>query len=193
MRENERGKRAHDAPFCDNMTGIINNPRFVIEIKVPKVDIIIDAPTKGDYNMMIQGTFTAQEYIKKYGICEEMPPLAESTADKFIEDVITALKEYREQYRDILGVPKKNDYSVGNEDEQEFPILTHADSLVYHHSGIDMIQQRELPVIEYWLLLADAIKIRLSESEKGREYLQDCYIDMHSQVTDISDRPQGVI
>ena len=175
------------------MIGIIKDPGFIVELEVPKTHIIIKAPTKEDYNMMIQGMFTAAEYLEKYGVCDELPPLAESTAEKLTEDIIKALKDYRDRNIDVLGVPKKNDYSTGNEDKNEFPILTHADNLVYEHSGINFIDQKELSIIEYWLLLADAIKIKLSTTETGREYLRDCYTDMHAAYADISERPQGVI
>ena len=178
------------APFLRFMIGIINDPKFVVEIEIPKVHIIISPPTKGDYNLMIQGAFSANEYIEKYGTCDELPPLTESTADKFIDDVIEVLKKYRDKNIDVLGVPKKNDYSIGEDNKSEFPILTHADNLVYIHSGLNFVQQRDISIIEYWLLLADAVKLRLSETEKGREYLQDCYVDMHSQT---AERVQGVI
>lgn len=161
------------------MLDLIQDPKFIIEITVPKVQILIGAPTKRDYMKMITGNTTAEEMIKKYGIYAEMLPMTESTGEKFIDDYITALKEYREKNADLLAVPEKVNFSGKSEYDIDFPILTHADNMVYQHSGLTIMQQTDISIVEYWLLLADAVKIKLCSTEKGREYLHDCYMDMH--------------
>lgn len=171
------------------MLNVFGEPKFLIQIEAPKTNIIIGVPSKGDYLLMLQGQFSASEYIEKYGICKEIPPLTESMAEKIIEDIRKLLKEYRDKNKDYLEVPQKADYRISQEDN-EFPILTHADNLVYRHSGLTFREQLDLPITEYWLLLADAVKIRLSETESGREYLNDCYTDMHAEN---NIRMQGVI
>ena len=160
------------------MLDIIQNPKFIIELEMPKTQIIVNTPTKRDYLRLIQGLDTAEDFIRKYGLYTELPPLTESVSEKFVSDVIQALKDYREINIDYLMIPEKTNFSGKKEDEIDFPILTHADNIVYQHSGLTFIQQLELSITEYWLLLADAVKIRLSDTEKGREYLHICYMDM---------------
>ena len=164
------------------MLEIIQDPKFLIEIEVPKVTVIVGTPTKRDYFKLIQEQITAAEYLEKYSVFKnDLPPFTESTSEKFIADVVTALKKYRQENMDLFEVPERMDF--GNKkpsDKIDFPIPTMADNAVYKYTGLNFLQQLDmLSIVEYWLVLADSVKARLSETEKGREILHECYMDMH--------------
>lgn len=160
----------------------VEPPRFAVTMDIPKMAVIMGTPAVGDYYEMkapADATETACKMIERYGV-GDIPPLTETTAEEFLLRYTGALEEYRKTNLDVMMIPEKNSYDVGGHDD-EFHIITSLQHMVYDYSGIDFGEQLEMLVTEYWVLCADAVKYSLQQTEKGREYLEDAYIDMHSR------------
>lgn len=63
-----------------------------------------------------------------------------------------------------------------NGDTVRYPIRTIAERLVYEYSGLSLAEIEELPIDTYFLLLRDAFIFKKSQTEEGREYLENCWI-----------------
>lgn len=156
----------------------IRPPEFDILLSIPRCFVRMRTPTVRDYYGMIitnSRKETAEYLIGEYSE-GNIPPLSEVTGAAFLRNYIDALQEYREKNVDIMQIPQ-TDFSEKKKDP--FPIMTAGGSMVYAHSGIDIAAQQGLLITEYWIILADAVKARYSETEKGREYLEQAYNDMH--------------
>lgn len=154
-------------------------PRFRINILFPEAEIIVQTPSKKDYDRMIFSPYPAA----LAGYLAEMyagvkVPFTFLTGTAFIAEYLTVLKAYREKHIDIMKIPEKTDFT-GKSEKPPFPVITYAERLVREHSGLDFEKQADLPVTEFWILLADAVKSRIMERPDGIEYLQQCYNDMH--------------
>lgn len=57
-----------------------------------------------------------------------------------------------------------------------YAVITFAEKLVCDYSGISFFQLEQLPVDEFRLLLRDAYVYQLDKTEKGREYLNKCWV-----------------
>lgn len=155
-------------------------PMFIINVSSPRAAVIMRTPVLRDW-YGLAFTENKAEYARylteKYGDGSEIP-FTETTAAEFIENYTAALKDYRKANADVMMIPQKRDYSLSNEDENGFPNITEAQNYVYRYSGLDFERQQDMIVTEYWTVLADAVKAEYSRTEKGREYLEDAYIDM---------------
>lgn len=154
-------------------------PRFRIKLLFPEAKIIVNTPIKKDYDRMI----FSPDPAALAGYLAEMyagvkVPFTFLTGTAFIAEYLAALKAYREKHIDIMKIPERTDFS-GKSEKPPFPVMTYAERLVREHSGLDFERQAELPVTEFWILLADAVKSRIMERPDGIEYLQQCYNDMH--------------
>lgn len=154
-------------------------PVFAIEIDTPKTTLLIRTPTKHDYYEILQGN---KEAVEPY-LLTEMPPFTESTFTAFIGEFARQMKQYRQDNMDYLAIPERETFGKDECEDIKLPIITSADHLVYKHTGLDFAAQLELPITEYWLLLADAIKQRMLQRTDGAEYLNDCYNSMHKVST----------
>ena len=149
-------------------------PRFVITLMAPKTTVTLDTPSKGDFYSLLIHTDTA-DIMRKY-----IPsvPLSDTAAELAAEEYIAKIKQYREDNMDYLVIPSETDFGAV-EKPQKLPCMTAAEHMVYEYTGLDFAQQNELPVTEYWLLLADAVKYRIMGRSGADEYLEQCYKDMH--------------
>ena len=157
-----------------------DTPTFRIAIPLPHVTIIVKTPSKADYYRMVASTDKkgmAEYMLRKYGDGREIP-FSAVTAMGLVNGFIKVLDEYREANMDVLRVPEHLDF-MDTGKTPKLPCITSGERLVYEHSGLDFIQQNELPVTEYWLLLADAVKMRIMQRSDSDEYLEQCYQDMH--------------
>lgn len=154
-------------------------PKFKVKIIIPAAEIIMDTPTKSDYEKMLFPSDTAAfaAYLTETYAGIKVP-FTFLTGTAFIAEYLAALKSYREKHIDIMKIPEKTDFT-GKSEKPPFPVITYAERLVREHSGMDFEKQAELPVTEFWILLADAVKSRIMERPDGIEYLQQCYNDMH--------------
>jgi hypothetical protein len=50
------------------------------------------------------------------------------------------------------------------------------EKLVCDYTGFNFAQIERLDVFEYWALLRDAVIYKYMQTEKGREYLERCWI-----------------
>lgn len=149
-------------------------PKFTIEIPAPHTYITLDTPSKGDFYSLLIHTDTA-EIMRKY-----IPsvPLTDTAAELAAEQYIAKIKQYREDNMDYLVIPAETDFGAVDT-PQKLPCMTAAEHMVYEYTGLDFAAQSGLPVTEYWLLLADAVKYRIMGREGADEYLEQCYKDMH--------------
>lgn len=153
-------------------------PVFSVRIPIPNTVITLRTPSKADYYgmLMCSDKLTAAELIiKKYS--DVHVPMTNVSAAVLISEYTEALQKYRTDNMDVMCVPKKEDYGAGT--QNRFPVITGDESVVYEHCGLTIAQQNELPVTEYWVLLADAVKMRAMKTKAGTEYLEECYNDMH--------------
>jgi len=49
------------------------------------------------------------------------------------------------------------------------------EKIVCKYTGCDFDRLESMKVFEYWLLLRDAVIYNYSQSEEGREYLDNCW------------------
>ncbi|MBP3266725.1 MAG: hypothetical protein J6M07_00140 [Ruminococcus sp.] len=153
-------------------------PKFGIDI-LPNFHIQLDMPTKSDYFLMSVNSdkvSTAKYIIGKYGNGAEIP-FTPMTAAQFLIDFVKALDDLREQNMDVMKLPEREDFRA--HERVKLPCLTSGERLVYEHSGIDFERQSELLITEYWILLADAMKVRILAQPEGTGYLNECYMSMH--------------
>lgn len=153
-------------------------PKFTIDI-LPNFRAEFSTPTKADYFLMsvCADKLRTAEYIAgRYGDGTQIP-FTPMTAAKFLVDFVAALDDLRAQNMDVMKVPEKEDFTAHG--EMKLPCLTSGERLVYEHSGIDFERQSELLITDYWILLADAMKMKILSRSDGMEYLDDCYRSMH--------------
>lgn len=157
-----------------------DTPTFGITIAVPQTTVAVRTPTKSDYYRMVaclDKKAMAEYILERYGTGVAVP-FSMVTGAAFVADFVKALDDYREVNMDIMRIPEQIDFkSIGK--EIKLPCITSGERLVYEHSGLDFIRQGELPVTEYWVLLADAMKMLIMKRTDGEEYLAECYNDMH--------------
>ena len=153
-------------------------PEFAIGIPIPKTTVILSAPTKNDYYRMTAARNKhrlAGEMMEKYS--GTSVPLLPDMGEAFINEYLRQINEYREKNMDYLKIPGSSDFTVDVPDK--LPVMTYGENAVYTYSGIDFIRQKDINIIEYWMILADSLKARISQTKEGREYLDECWHDMH--------------
>ena len=94
-----------------------------------------------------------------------------------------AVEKYCEDNIGIFGLPKA--FGMDGGEECRLPVITYGERLVYEHSGLSFDKIAELDILDFRMLLADAVKYRvLNRSDgKGREFLNECYDFMHRRST----------
>lgn len=162
-----------------------NPPKFYVEIPIPRTVIILSAPTKQDYYRMTMSDskgLLADEIMEKYS-AGGVVPLTPDMKAGFIERYIEQIDTFRKVNMDYLEIPSKTDFSGKTAKTSKLTSLTYAEHAVYKYSGLDFIKQMDLSIIEYWLIMADCIKSELLKSDDGKDYLDECYNDMHQVST----------
>lgn len=148
-------------------------PRFTIEIAAPHTYITLDTPSKGDFYALVTGA-DAAEILSHYTDA----PMTATIAKQAAEEYIRQLRKFREDNMDYLEIPQTIDFADTGE-QPRLPCMTAAEHMVYEYTGLDFERQLRLPVTEYWLLLADAVKLRIMGRPDADEYFEQCYSDMH--------------
>jgi hypothetical protein len=164
----------------------IKTPIIQIDMELPRTTILMETPTKHDYYAILQGDSSV---LQKYALTE-IPPFTDTTLNAFIDKFVEWMNEYRKENMDFLAIPEKETFGKDQHEDTKLPIITHAENLVYEHSGLNFVQQLDLPITEYWLLLADAVKLRLLQRVDGIEYLNECYNSMH-RISTLSPKLRG--
>lgn len=121
-----------------------------------------------------------KEIIKEIipGINENL--LTVSGAFVFFRNYIEAVEKYCEENMDIFKAPEHIDFDEDRE-EIALPVISCPMHIIYEYSGLDFGRINELDILDYRLLLADGIKLKiLSRADgRGREILRECYECMH--------------
>lgn len=129
------------------------------------------------YRRLCCGAYTAED-IKEI-IYGDIPPLIHSTLTILIKKYISALDDYRKKNCDILAVP--DDGNVP-EEKCRLGVSTFYDHCVYEYSGIDIERINDMDIIDYWLLLSDAVKLMvLKNKQEPEKYLNGCWCYMHDK------------
>jgi hypothetical protein len=153
-------------------------PEFAIGIPIPKTTVILSAPTKNDYYRMTAARTKhrlAGEMMEKYS--GTSVPLLPDMGEAFINEYLRQINEYREKNMDYLMIPETISFDTPEPDK--LPVMTCAENAVYIYSGLDFIRQAELNIIEYWMILADSMKAQILRTKDGKDYLNECWHDMH--------------
>lgn len=157
----------------------------IFNISVPTAGVIsCRTCTVITYRRLKCGAYTAEDISDI--IIGELPPFIRSTLTIFIQKYIAELEKYRDDNCDILRVPVD-----GSEPEKKcrLSVSTFYDHCVKEYSGFDFSEINELNIIDYWLLLADSVKLMALQNKKDPEdYLNGCWCYMHDKAT-----PDGVI
>lgn len=148
-------------------------PKFRIEIPAPHTIMTLDTPSKGDFYALMAGN-SVWEIMSQYTNIPLTPLIAETASKEYVKK----LMKYREDNMDILEIPHVIDFGAVPK-KDKLPCLTLAEHMVYEYAGIDFRAQLDLPVTEYWAILADAAKFHIMRREDADEYLEQCYKDMH--------------
>ena len=134
--------------------------------------------------LALNSSFTAEEMRS---LLTEISPdtdfgiMGLTGARLFLGEYRNAVEKYCEDNVDIFGIPKA--FGTDSGGHCRLPVITYAERLVYEHSGLNFFQIAELDVLDYRMLLADAVKYRILQREdgKGREFLNECYSFMHRE------------
>ncbi|WP_242850468.1 hypothetical protein [Clostridium botulinum] len=65
--------------------------------------------------------------------------------------------------------------SEEDEDKGHYEVNTIEEKIVCEYTGYTFYQLEDLEAFEYWLLLRDAIVYNYTQTEAGREYLENCW------------------
>lgn len=122
----------------------------------------------------------SEEFFSEIAV--DFPPglINDVTKKAFISSYIDAVEDYIKNNSDIFEIPHKDDFESDSEC-LKLPVPTYSERLVYEHTGLNFSEINELNYLEYRLLLAGAVKVRILRREdgKGTEYLNECYECMH--------------
>lgn len=158
-------------------------PKPIFRVDVPAAGVIsCRSCSVLVYRRLCCGAYTAADISGI--IIGDVPPLIHSTLTIFVKNYIKALDDYRKRNCDILAVP--DDGSVP-EEKCRLGVSTFYDHCVYEYSGFDFERINELDIIDYWLLLADSVKLMvLKNKQEPEKYLNGCWCYMHDEVSPFS-------
>lgn len=66
-------------------------------------------------------------------------------------------------------------YPDDKEDKGHYEVNTMEEKIVSEYTGYSFREIENLDVIEYWLYLRDAVIYNCMKTEKGQEYLENCW------------------
>ena len=67
-------------------------------------------------------------------------------------------------------------YYPSEDENGHYEINTIEEKLISKYTGLNFLQIEELDIIQYWCFLRDSIIYGYSQTEKGQEYLEKCWI-----------------
>lgn len=79
------------------------------------------------------------------------------------------------KYRKELKKLKIPYYPDENGDKGYYEVNTIEEKIICEYTGYNFDRLEEMDVFEYWLLLRDAIIYNYMQTEKGQEYLENCW------------------
>lgn len=133
------------------------------------------------YALAMDSQSQCVEAIKRIGVTD----IPDSAPAFIIKRVLSNYKafilKFCEDYLDIFEVPDKPDFDGEFAEKLKTTIFTFEQNYIHNHTGLNFLQIQQLNILEYKMLLADAVKLKiLSRADgKGKEYLNECYNAMH--------------
>lgn len=96
-----------------------------------------------------------------------------------IADFINSVYDFEKRILELpeLAIP----YYDNGDEKPKFQRLTAADKLVADYINAPIDKAQELDIMDYQLILREAVIYLNSGSEKGLEYLEDCYYFMQTE------------
>lgn len=153
----------------------IEYPTMQVTFKGQTLDVL--PPKKSVLGELLKDT-TESEFIKLCAICLSnnkqnhsfsADDLSKKDAVVFYESFVYFINQMRETPE--LKIP----YYPEQNDDIKYNIETFSEKLVAEYSGLSFFEVEELNIIDFWLLLRNAIIYNRSQTEGGREYLENCW------------------
>lgn len=88
---------------------------------------------------------------------------------------VEAYKEQLKKIREKLGLTIPYYPIEDSKDTVKYDRYTVSDKLVADYANMDIYQINDISILDYWCLERDAFILQLSQTEKGREYLNNAY------------------
>ena len=126
--------------------------------------------TKKVWDMLRQCN-TDVDYERICGMLLEGVPLPLYECRLLVEMYIRSMERLRVE-TDLTLPYYKTDKSPN---DVKYTIYTELDKLAADYANISLYEIDDILITEYWLILRDAFIYRLSQTEKGREYLKNAY------------------
>lgn len=165
------------------MITVFDKPIFKINLR-PYGIISVPVCSKSTWDTLIYAMSTLNR-TKLYEAAKALyPDLPENIPDVsvivFLDEYMDQVEEYCKINIDIFGIPEKPDFDK-TEEKLKLPIITYNTHIVQEYTGLDFERINELDILDFRMLLADAVKVIILRRAdgKGTEYLNECYNFMH--------------
>lgn len=126
--------------------------------------------TKSVWGMLKQCK-SDEDHEKVCGMLLEGVPLPLYDCWLLVMVYIDSMERLREETGLILPYYK----TEKSPNDVKYTVYTNLDKLAADYANINLYEIDDIPITEYWLILRDAFIHRLSQTEKGREYLKNAY------------------
>ena len=120
---------------------------------------------------MLKGCKSDENHKKVCGMLLEGVPLPLCECRLLVEMYISSMERLRVE-TDLTLPYYKTEKSPN---DVKYTIYTELDKLAADYANISLYEIDDILITEYWLILRDAFIYRLSQTEKGREYLKNAY------------------
>ena len=120
---------------------------------------------------MLKGCKSDEDHEKVCGMLIEGVPLPLYDCRLLVQVYIDSMERLREETGLTLPYYK----TEKSPNDVKYTIYTNLDKLAADYANISLYEIDDIPITEYWLILRDAFIYRLSQTEKGREYLKNAY------------------
>lgn len=150
---------------------MLNLGLTAIPVQLPTGVAMVDICTKAIWEAM-QNIKSDEAAQKISGVLIKGAPLNLCDANLLISEYKQSLLTIREECG--LEVPYYPT-NVEEKDAVKYIIYTAIDKMVADYANINIYDVDKLLISDYWLLERDAFISRLSQTEKGREYLNNAY------------------
>lgn len=154
----------------------------ILKIDVPTVAVIPCRTCTIAQYKKLRRLENAADVLKAVSLADKLPDILLNTAVYiWAEKYIEAIEDYCSNNVDWLAVP-----SDGTEDAKraKLEVFTAADKLVADYARLSFRELQSVDVIDYRLLLADAVKHNIYKNkEDAVDYLNGCYCNMHDMFT----------
>jgi len=153
----------------------IEYPTMQVTFKGQTLDVL--PPKKSVLGELLKDT-TESEFIKLCAICLSnnkqnysfsADDLSKQNANTFYESFVYFINQL--QAMPELKIP----YCPEQSDDIKYNIDTFSEKLVAEYSGLSFFEVEELNIVDFWLLLRNAVIYNRMQSEDGRKYLDKCW------------------